>query len=66
MSTASDDPDQLLLFAARYEGPWERLGWLLRGTGPLAGWCERRDTDWRRAWACRGTEPPPRWKRKGP
>jgi hypothetical protein len=31
----------------------------------LAGFCDRRNDTWRARWARRGTDPPPRWKRRG-
>ncbi len=30
----------------------------------LAAFCDRRDYAWRARWERRGTDPPPRWKRR--
>jgi hypothetical protein len=62
--SACDDPDGRLLFAVRYEGPWERLGYATRAIGPLAAFCERRDAAWQARWAGRDGRPPQRWKRR--
>ncbi len=61
---SGDDPDRRLLFAVRYCGPWERLGYAVWPIGPLAAFCERRDAAWQQKWMRRDGGPPPRWKRR--
>jgi len=58
------EEDRRLLFAVRYEGPWERLGYAARLIGPLAAFCERRDAAWQARWLSRDDGPPPRWRRR--